>query len=384
MAAPDKPGPERFDPWAGQGARGASWFALSSVIHIALLFLFATATMTVINKIEEIKVKIDDALPGGEAPEADNPSLQDLKGSLNPENALPQRVNAPSAPAVQGVKQLDLPPIGGLGPKLGAGKVVDMDIPSSFGGGGSGVGNLAGLTGSFGEYVGGLRKVGLDVVLVIDTTSSMQFAIDEVRGKFQSFVKKLQEMVPMTRIGIVAYRDKGDDYVTKWADLSFNGGKLSDFLSNLTAAGGGDWEEAVKDALEVAVHDLKWRDKSKRIVILVGGSPPHPWDVDAVNDIVREFRKKGGVVSAIDVTERLHEDFDRQMWRSLHGREPYQPNPMPEYYKQTATAFTEIAKAGDGEMLILGENKTLIREILELTFGQRWKTEMAKFLKELS
>ncbi len=384
MADSQKDGPERFDPWASGGSRGASWFALSAAIHIALLFLFATVTMTVINKIEEIKVKIDDALPGGDEPENDSPSLQDLKGALNPENAAPQRVAAPSAPAVQGVKQLDLPAIGGLGPKIGTGKLVDMDIPSSFGGGSAGVGNLAGLTGGFGEYVGGLRKVGLDVVLVIDTTSSMQFAIDEVRDRFQLFVKKLQEMVPMTRIGIVAYRDKGDDYVTKWADLSFNSQKLSEFLANLTATGGGDWEEDVKDALQAATHDLKWRKGAKRIVILIGGSPPHPWDTDAVDDIARAFHKDGGVVSTIDVTLRLHEDFDRQMWRSLHGKEPYQPSPMPEYYKQTAISLTQIAKAGGGEMLALGENKTLIREILELTFGQRWKTEMAKFLKELS
>jgi hypothetical protein len=28
-------------------------------------------------------------------------------------------------------------------------------------------------------------------------------------------------MVPTSRVGIVAYRDQGDEYVTKWTDLSF-------------------------------------------------------------------------------------------------------------------------------------------------------------------
>lgn len=383
MAEPNKSAPERFDPWASQGAKGASWFAVSAAIHIALLFLFATATMTVINKIEEIKVNVrDDAVPGEETQDS-SPSLKDLAGALKREGAAPQQAVAPSGPAVQGVRQLDLPKVGGFGPKLG-GQVADLDVPVSFGSGGAGVGGLAGLSGSFGDYVGGLRKVGLDVVLVIDTTSSMQFAIDEVKGKLQQLVGTLQRMVPATRVGILVYRDKGDDYVTKWADLSFNTQKLIDFLSNITATGGGDWEEDVKDALDAAVHELKWRKQSKRIIILVGGSPPHPWDVDAVDDIARNFHREGGVISTIDVTDRLHSDFDHQMWRSLHGKEPYQPSPMPEYYKETAKSFIQIAKAGNGDMLSLGENKALIIQILELTFGTRWKTEMAKFLKELS
>jgi len=191
-------------------------------------------------------------------------------------------------------------------------------------------------------------------------------------------------MVPTTRIGIVAYRDKGDDYVVKWSDLSFNTQKLTEFLSNISAGGGGDWEEAVKDALDTAVYDLKWRRQSKRVIILIGGSPPHPWDVPEVDRIVREFRQQGGFISAIDVTLRQHDLFDRQMWRSLHGSEPYKPAPLPEFYHEVSRSYGDIAKAGNGELIQLGENKALMRSILELTFGSRWKTEMSKYLKELS
>src|SRR5262249_36613054 len=156
---------------------------------------------------------------------------------------------------------------------------------------------VGGLGGGFGDYVGGLRKVGLDVALVIDTTDSMQFVIDDVKKQLSQLVAAIQGMVPTSRIGVVVYRDKGDEYVVKWSDLSFHTEKLRDFLSHTNADGGGDFEEAVKEALESAVNDLKWRKESKKIIILVGGSPPHPWDVDDVHKIVRDFHRRGGYIS---------------------------------------------------------------------------------------
>lgn len=374
--------PPRFDPWAPNASRTASWLALSTAVHVGLLFLFATVTLTVIKKIDEIRVKVVDDASIGEENLDGADSLRDLAGALKPEAAAPQRA-APSGPAIQGVRAPELPRIGGFGPKIG-GPQVDINTPISFGGGGGGLGGVGGLGGSFGNYVGGLRKVGLDVALVIDTTESMQFVIDDVRAKLKGMVGMLHRMVPTARVGIVVYRDKGDDYVVKWSDLSFNTQKLLDFLSTINADGGGDWEEAVKEGLDAAVHELKWRKNSKKVIILVGGSPPHPWDVGDVHQVVRDFRKEGGFVSTIDVTQRAHDMFDQQMWRSLHGKKPYEASPMPEFYKDVAKSYGEIAKLGSGELIILGQDKLLVRSILELTFGSRWKTEMAKFLKELS
>lgn len=377
-APPTSPSPKPFDPWAPQPGRTARWLLVSSLVHAGLLVLFATATITVIQKIEEIRVKVEEeAVPGEELFEGAD-SLRDVAGALKPETALPQKAQAGS-PAVQGVRAPELPSVGGFGPKIG-GPMVDMNVPVAFGAGGGGIG---GLGGRFGEYVGGLRKVGLDVVLVIDTTHSMQFVIDEVRSRLKEFVATLQRLVPTTRVGIVVYRDKGDDYVVKWTDLSFNTQKLLDFLATIQAGGGGDWEEAVKDALDTAVHELKWRKQSKKVIILVGDAPPHPWELEDVKRIAREFRQQGGHLSAIDVTQPSHEIFDRFLWRSLHGSAPYQPAPMPEHYKEVVRVYGEVTKIGGGETVQLGNNKALMRAILELTFGSRWKTEMAKYVKEL-
>jgi hypothetical protein len=247
-----------------------------------------------------------------------------------------------------------------------------------------GGGGVGGLGGTFGEYIGGLRKVGLDLVLVIDTTESMQFVIDEVKQHAAALVASIQRMVPTSRVGIVAYRDQGDEYVVKWSDLSFKTDKLQSFIQNLTASGGGDWEEGVLEGLDAAISELSWRKKSKKIVVLIGGSPPHPEDLEPLAALIREFRADGGSLSAIDVTDHLHLEFQKAMWRSLHGDKPFEPPTKPEFYQQVTAVYGDLAKDGGGEMVQLSDDKKLIRDVLVLTFGSRWKVEMAKHMKELS
>ena len=60
---------------------------------------------------------------------------------------------------------------------------------------------------------------------------SKQFVIDDVKARLTQLVTMIHRMVPTARIGVVVYRDRGDDYVVKWTDLSFRTEKLRDFLS---------------------------------------------------------------------------------------------------------------------------------------------------------
>ena len=78
-------------------------------------------------------------------------------------------------------------------------------------------------------------------------------------------------------MGLVAYRDIGDDYVTKTFDLTTDIQGLYADLLQLRARGGGDWPESVNEALYVGVTKMNWsrgRD-STRIIFLVGDAPPH-------------------------------------------------------------------------------------------------------------
>ena len=60
------------------------------------------------------------------------------------------------------------------------------------------------------------------------------------------------------RMGLVAYRDIGDDYVTRKIELTRDIQDLYANLLELKARGGGDWPESVNEALDVAVNKLQW------------------------------------------------------------------------------------------------------------------------------
>jgi uncharacterized protein YdeI (YjbR/CyaY-like superfamily) len=53
-------------------------------------------------------------------------------------------------------------------------------------------------------------------------------------------------------MGLVAYRDIGDDYVTRTFELTTDIQDLYANLLELKARGGGDWPESVNEALDVA------------------------------------------------------------------------------------------------------------------------------------
>ena len=67
-----------------------------------------------------------------------------------------------------------------------------------------------------------LNKPKVDLVFVLDTTGSMSGLIQTAKDKIWSIATTMAsaQPTPEIRIGLVAYRDRGDRYVTKLVDLS--------------------------------------------------------------------------------------------------------------------------------------------------------------------
>jgi hypothetical protein len=122
-------------------------------------------------------------------------------------------------------------------------------------------------------------KPTVEVAFVLDTTGSMGGLIEGAKRKIWSIATTIVDTNPDAdiRMGLVAYRDIGDDYVTKVFDLTPDIQDIYGNLLALNARGGGDWPESVNEALDVAVNKLKWSNSSdtRRIVFLVGDAPPH-------------------------------------------------------------------------------------------------------------
>ncbi len=282
--------------------------------------------------------------------------------------------NEPRKVADSRKEELKLPDLPSLLPS--AGEVQPSSVKTWYEVPGGG---LSGIGGSFGLFIGGLRRRGLDVALVIDATGSMQNAIAEIKEGMIELVDDIQRLVPTARVGAVAFRDRGEEFVVRWSDLSFHGNKTKAFLAQIKAEGGGDWEEAVAAGLETAVTELRWRKRAKRVIVLVGSSPPHKETMPDILRMVGDFRRAGGIVSTIDVTQRLHEEYERKLQTWLYGEGPSEISPLPEFYREVQRTYREIAGVGGGEMAGLGWKSKLTNEILVFAFGSRWRAELAKF-----
>ena len=119
----------------------------------------------------------------------------------------------------------------------------------------------------------------VEVAFVLDTTGSMGGLINAAKQKIWSIANQVVtgKPKPKVRIGLVAFRDKRDEYVTKVFDLTDNIDQVYTDLMKFKANGGGDTPENVNQALYDAVNKLKWSKDKKalRIIYLVGDSPPH-------------------------------------------------------------------------------------------------------------
>ena len=123
------------------------------------------------------------------------------------------------------------------------------------------------------------RRPRIDVVFVLDTTGSMGGLIEGAKAKIWSIANQMisAKPTPRLRIGLVGYRDRTDEYVTKRFDLSDDIDAIYGHLQGFQAGGGGDTPESVNQALYEAVHQMSWSPgrEALKIIFLVGDAPPH-------------------------------------------------------------------------------------------------------------
>ncbi|MGQ0551629.1 MAG: vWA domain-containing protein [Planctomycetota bacterium] len=251
-----------------------------------------------------------------------------------------------------------------------------LGLGGSSGGGRGGGGRRSGLaasalvplegvgTGSpFQAYVAELRARGLDVAFVIDATASMDKYISSARLAIDDIIADLSAVVPDLRLGIVAYRDRSDDWLTRKVDLTDDRYLVHNFLGDLEAAGGGDFEEAVEEGLRVAAESLSWRVASRRVIILVGDAPPHKEHEGAALNVARSFNRADDAAISVLFT---------------NANETGEPT---EHETQARTVLERIARTGGGRLEDLGVTGELLRDrILDASFGSVWREEIQGLL----
>jgi hypothetical protein len=122
-------------------------------------------------------------------------------------------------------------------------------------------------------------KPRVEVAFVLDSTGSMGGLIEGAKQKIWSIANNIigQKPTPEVKIGLISYRDRGDEYVTRRFDLTADVDAVFKNLQSFSADGGGDDPESVNQALHEAVTDFSWSTDRKvlKIIFLVGDYPPH-------------------------------------------------------------------------------------------------------------
>ena len=337
-------------------------FPLSVALHVlALLFLIITVHEQ--RGRELIMVNLEAGGGGGGGNE-----MQDLDMPEVPmPDTAPQQMDSPQAVDTSqavGLANDYVRAAGGGGIGIGRG-----------GGMGSGYGH--GIGSGFGGFIGELRRKGLDVVLVIDGTGSMNLIIDDVKAKMAQLIQSIHRLVPIARIGIVVFGGKGEKMDSQ--PLTLSPQKLQDFLSHITAKGGGEWEEDTYGACEYAINKMDWKPYAKKVVVLVGDSPPHKEDFQPLIQLIHKFKDENGTFNTVDVAAEEHERFEREFWLKVHREEPPKISPLPEFYQQTRAAYKVLANAGGGSMKSLTKDTHINQQVLILAFGEQWQNAVAAF-----
>jgi Mg-chelatase subunit ChlD len=199
------------------------------------------------------------------------------------------------------------------------------------------------------------ERAKVDIVFALDTTGSMSGLLEGAKTKIWEIARKAQEgqPAPELRIGLVAYRDKGDDYVTKVVPLTTDLDAVYAQLTAFQAGGGGDGPEHVLRGLDDAVSAAWSTDpKAVKLVYLVGDAPPHFDYQDGITlDSVMTKAKQNSVhVSAI----RCGQD------------------------SSTLAAWTDIAKRSGGEVATIEQTGGVV------AVATPYDTELARLNAELA
>src|SRR5437588_4674660 len=201
------------------------------------------------------------------------------------------------------------------------------------------------------------KKPKVEVVFCLDTTGSMTNLIDGAKAKIWSICNQIAngKPIPDLKVGLVAFRDKGDEYITKVFDLSDDLDTIHGHLKKFQAAGGGDTPESVNQALDDSVNKIKWSTDKKtlRIIFLVGDAPPH---MDYTDDVKYPVTCKKAVEKGIIInTIQCGTDADcTKYWKDIAVKSEGSFAAIPQkggvvvvnspFDKDLATLNTKLAK----------------------------------------
>lgn len=163
----------------------------------------------------------------------------------------------------------------------------------------------------------------LDLMLVIDTTSSMGPELGYLQNEINNIITRVENKHQDIdiRISYILYRDEGDEYVVRSHPFVSGPEQVTaanNFLGHQKADGGGDYPEAIDKALEEAIYNQDWSaDSTAKLLFLVHDAPAHSDDesINKLHKLIQDTSAKG--VRIIPIASRGVDSSTEFLMRSL-------------------------------------------------------------------
>ena len=163
----------------------------------------------------------------------------------------------------------------------------------------------------------------MEMVFVLDTTGSMGGLLSGAKQRIWGIVNEVMQTSSLSsvRVGLVAYRDRGDQYITQVLPLTEDLDKVYSTLMEYEAAGGGDEAENVRRALADGVAKAGWSQSSSKhaqILFLVGDAPAHNYSDEPDTLTTADLAVKQGII--VNTIQCGTSATTKQMWEAIARR----------------------------------------------------------------
>ena len=163
----------------------------------------------------------------------------------------------------------------------------------------------------------------MEMVFVLDTTGSMGGLLTGAKQRIWGIVNEVMQTSSLSsvKVGLVAYRDRDDQYITQVLPLTEDLDKVYSVLMEYQAAGGGDEAENVRRALAQGVAQAGWSQPSAnhaQILFLVGDAPPHDYVDEPDPFTTTDLAVRQGIV--VNTIQCGTSPSTKQVWEAIARR----------------------------------------------------------------
>lgn len=137
----------------------------------------------------------------------------------------------------------------------------------------------------------------VDILFAIDTTGSMsdelQYLEEEVKDVIARVARDNGQQLDI-RLSPNFYRDVHDDYVVRSFPFTRDVDRAVSQIAKQEASGGGDYPEAVEEALRDAIEEHEWSEEARaRLLFLVLDAPPREEAAREIHRLTRRAAEEG-------------------------------------------------------------------------------------------